>query len=485
MKRRVFLKNHVIQTKNSNSVNTNLDSFLRAVLSLPRVQTTIKLMSLHQELKDRGIVYQVTDPAIEAHLSEKEMRTLYCGFDPTADSLHVGSLFPLLTLRRFQEAGHRPIVVLGGATGMIGDPSFKAQERSLQTPEQVAHNLKGIRAVAEKFLDFTPGKPNAALIVNNHDFYSGMNVLDFLREVGKYFTVNHMMGKDSVRARMEDRDQGISYTEFSYSLLQAYDFYCLYQKSNCTIQIGASDQWGNIVAGTDLIRRKLAHESEATQPTANEKPAASFAFGLTHPLITKSDGTKFGKSESGSVWLSAEKTSAYQLYQFFISSPDDSVILWLNYLTFLTVTEIQALAEKVKTEPEKKAAQIALARAVTCLVHGDTALARAEAATKALFGTEIKDLDLATLNEVFADTPSTEKKLEDVGAGLPLIDLLAETGLFQSKGAARKEIPAGGVYVNNERVTDVAYTVNTHHLIAGSAVVIRKGKKNYHVVKFK
>jgi len=454
-------------------------------LSLEDQRITLKLMSLFQELKDREIVYQVSDPAIEAYLNSKEMRTLYCGFDPTADSLHVGSLFPLLTLRRFQDAGHRPIVVLGGATGMIGDPSFKAQERSLQTPEQVAHNLKGIRAVAEKFLDFTPGKPNSAIMINNHDFYSGMNVLDFLREVGKYFTVNHMMGKDSVRARLEDREQGISYTEFSYSLLQAYDFHYLFQKHNCTIQIGASDQWGNIVAGTDLIRKKLAHESEAAQPTANEKPAASHAFGLTHPLITKSDGTKFGKSESGSIWLSAEKTSAYQLYQFFISSPDDSVILWLNYLTFLSVAEIKQLGEKVKTEPEKKAAQLALAREVTRLVHGDAALLRAESATKALFGTEINDLDLATLNEIFADTPSTQKTMGDLSAGLPLLDLLAETGLFQSKGAARKEIPAGGVYVNNERVTDVAYTVNTNQLIANSAIVIRKGKKNYHVVKFK
>ncbi len=439
-------------------------------------------MSFYQELKDREIVYQVTDAGIESYLNDANKKgqslTVYCGFDPTADSLHVGSLFPLLTLRRFQQAGHRPIVVLGGATGMIGDPSFKAQERSLQTPEQVAHNLKGIRAVAEKFLDFTPAKANAAIIVNNHDFYSGMNVLDFLRDVGKYFTVNHMMGKDSVRARMEDRDQGISYTEFSYSLLQAYDFYCLYQKHQCTIQIGASDQWGNITAGTDLIRRKLAHESD-------QKEERAHAYGLTHPLITKSDGQKFGKTEQGTIWLSAEKTSAYQFYQFFISSPDDRVIQWLNFLTFLPVAEIQALAEKVKTTPEKKEAQMALARELTRLVHGEEALKRAEAATKALFGTEIKDLDAATLKEVFGDTPTTEIPMDELNASIPLIDLLVKTGLFQSKGAARKEIPAGGVYVNNERVTDVAFAVNASHLIAKSAIVIRKGKKTYHVAKFK
>lgn len=451
-------------------------------------------MSFFKELQDREIVYQTTDPSIESYLNEAgkkgQVVTLYCGFDPTADSLHVGSLFPLLTLRRFQQAGHRPIVVLGGATGMIGDPSFKAAERALQTDEQVAHNLKGIRKVAEKFLDFTPGKPNSAIMVNNYDFYSGMNVLEFLRVIGKYFTVNYMMGKDSVRTRLEDRDQGISYTEFSYSLLQAYDFWCLYKKYNCSIQIGASDQWGNITAGTELIRRKLAHEEGG-------KEDAHHAFGLTHPLITKSDGTKFGKTESGSVWLSAEKTSAYQFYQFFISSPDDRVIQWLNFLTFLPVAEIRELAEKVKTVPEKKDAQLTLARELTRLVHGEDALKRAEAATKALFGTEIKDLDTATLKEVFGDTPTTEKPLADLSKtntapdgkpladGVILIDLLAETGLFQSKGAARKEIPAGGVYVNNERITDVAFTLNKSHLIAGTAVVIRKGKKTYHVVKFK
>ncbi len=439
-------------------------------------------MSLFQELKDREIIYQVTDPSIESFLNDANKKgqvvTLYCGFDPTADSLHVGSLFPLLTLRRFQQAGHRPIVVLGGATGMIGDPSFKAQERSLQTTEQVAHNLKGIKAVAEKFLDFTPGKPNSAIMVNNYDFYSGMNVLDFLRDVGKYFTVNHMMGKDSVRARMEDRDQGISYTEFSYSLLQAFDYYSLFQKYNCTIQIGASDQWGNITSGTDLIRRKLAHESDA-------KEEHHHAFGLTHPLITKSDGQKFGKSEQGTVWLSAEKTSAYQFYQFFISSPDDRVIQWLNFLTFLPIAEIRNLAEQVKNSPEKKEAQIILAKELTRLVHGDEALKRAEAATKALFGTEIKDLDAQTLKEVFGDTPTTEYTQEELNVDLPLIDILVKSGLFQSKGAARKEIPAGGVYVNNERITDVAFVVKASHLIANSAIVIRKGKKTYHVVKFK
>lgn len=435
-------------------------------------------MSLFSNLQNRTIVYQSTDPTLEKHL-DGGMITLYCGFDPTADSLHVGSMFPLLTLRRFQDAGHRPIVVLGGATGMIGDPSFKAQERQLQTPEQVAINLKGIKKVAEKFLDFTPGKPNAAIIIDNNDFYKEMDVLTFLREIGKHFTVNHMMGKDSVRSRMEDRETGISYTEFSYSLLQAYDFYCLYKKFNCTLQIGASDQWGNITAGTELIRRKLAHE-----PGYNKDDTRLPAFGMTHPLITRSDGVKFGKTESGTIWLSAEKTSPYQLYQFFIQSPDDKVVQWLNFLTFLSAEEIKTLEAAVANEPGKKAAQLALAREVTKIVHGDEALARAEKATKALFGTEIKDLDLQTLNEVFSESPSTAKSKADLNEGLPLIDLLVDAGLFQSKGAARKEIPAGGVYLNNERVTDIAFLIKAEHLIGGSAVVLRKGKKNYQLVRF-
>jgi tyrosyl-tRNA synthetase len=428
--------------------------------------------SLYADLQSRSILYQVTDPLLEKHLAQK-MVTLYCGFDPTSDSLHVGNLFPLLTLRRFQQAGHRPIVVLGGATGMIGDPSGKSQERNLQTPEQVAINLQGIKKVAEKFLDFSPGKPNAAIIIDNNEFYTNMSFLNFLREVGKHFTVNHMVAKDSVRSRMEDREHGISYTEFSYMLLQAYDFYCLYKKFDCSLQIGASDQWGNITAGTELIRRKTAGEQQLPP-----------AFGLTHPLITRSDGTKFGKSEKGAVWLTADKTSPYQFYQFFIQSPDDVVMLLIKYLTFLSAAEITALEEKLKTEPEKKAAQLTIARELTKLVHGEEALARVEKATQALFGTEIKELDLPTLNEIFVDTPSTTKTHAELTAGIPLLDLLAEVGLFQSKGAARKEVPAGGVYLNNERVTDIAFQITTANLIAGSALVLRKGKKNYHVVKF-
>jgi len=430
---------------------------------------------LLHDLEARGILYQLTDPSLHQKLDSGPI-TLYCGFDPTSDSLHVGSLFPLITLRRFQQAGHRPIVVLGGATGLIGDPSFKAQERSLQTEEQVDHNLKGIRKVAEKFLDFGPG-PNSALIINNRDFYQDMNVLTFLREVGKHFTINQMVQKDSVRSRMEDREHGISYTEFSYMLLQAYDFYRLFLDHRCSLQIGASDQWGNITAGTELIRRKLAHTSDAQGSNLHH------AYGLTHPLITRPDGVKFGKTESGAVWLSPEKTSPYQLYQFFIGSPDSVVTTWLRYLTFLPIGEIEELERLTQAEPEKKAAQTALAREVTLLVHGKTALERAEAATRALFGSEIKTLDYDLLKEIFADAPSTTLDAARIHAGLGLVDLLAETGLFQSKGAARKEIPAGGVYLNNERITDPAFQIKTEDLISGRALILRKGKKTYHLVR--
>lgn len=430
--------------------------------------------TLLEDLKARGIVYQTTEHdslTLEEHL--KKPVTLYCGFDPSSDSLHVGNLFPLITLKRFQQAGHKPIIILGGATGLIGDPSGKSAERNLLTAEIVSKNLEGIKKVASQFLDFNPG-PSGALILNNFDFYKNMSVLEFLRDVGKHFSVNQMVAKDSVRNRMEDRDQGISYTEFSYMLLQGYDFFHLFKNYNCSLQIGASDQWGNITAGTELIRRK----------TAADHGAPSHAFGMTHPLITKSDGTKFGKSEKGAIWLSAEKTSSFQFYQAFIQAPDDVVCTWMKYLTFVPVEEIKELEERTRTEPEKKAAQIRLAQELTRLVHGEEAVTKAERATRALFGTEIKELDLQTLKDIFADAPSSERTLEALQTGIPLIDLLAETGLFQSKGAARKEIPAGGVYVNNERVTDPATLLKPEHLIAGHAIVLRKGKKNYHVLKF-
>ncbi len=441
--------------------------------------STVHDIDLYADLSSRGIVHQVTDVSLKSHLKNGSI-ALYCGFDPTSDDLHVGNLFPLITLRRFQMAGHQPILILGGATGMIGDPSGKSSERNLQSLDQVAKNLEGIKAAASRFLDFGSAA-NSAKIINNADFYTHMNVLDFLRDVGKHFTVNHMMAKDSVKGRMEDRDHGISYTEFSYMLLQAFDFYYLHQHHRCTLQIGASDQWGNITAGTELIRRKLAHADRSDEDTGGPIPA----FGLTHPLITKSDGTKFGKSEKGTVWLNPAKTSPYQLYQFFIQSPDDKVIEWIKFLTFLPLTEIETIQESLKTEPEKKLAQRRLAQEITRFVHGNDALIRAEQATKALFGTEIKELDRTTLLELFSEAPSIQKDHQALlGSGLLLIDALVESGLFTSKGAARKEIVAGGVYLNNERVTDPAFAISNEHLIANHATVLRKGKKSYAVIQF-
>jgi tyrosyl-tRNA synthetase len=427
-------------------------------------------MNLFQDLQFRGIVKQVTDPELEQALAAGPL-TLYCGFDPTADSLHVGSLLPLLALRRFQLAGHNVIALVGGATGMVGDPSFKAQERPLLTEAQLQLNLAGISKDIGRILDFNG--PNAATVVNNYDWFKGVSYLQFLRDVGKHFTVNHMIAKESVRARLEDREHGISYTEFSYMLLQAYDFYRLHKDRNCAMQIGGSDQWGNITAGIELTRRMEAAEGRA-QPKL---------FGLTLPLVMKADGTKFGKSEQGTVWLDAARTSPYRLYQFFVQTADADVITYLKYFTLLSHDEIRTLEASLQQEPEKRAAQQTLAREVVRIVHGDAGVARAEAATQALFGTSIRDLDEPTLLDVMADAPSIQKEKSLLDA-YPLIDALVDSGLCASKGAARKDITAGGIYVNNDRINDVAATIKTADLIGGAHVVLRKGKKNYHLLRF-
>src|SRR5262245_48453532 len=300
-------------------------------------------MSLYDELQARGIIKQVTQPTLRDAMDAGAI-TLYAGFDPTSDSLHVGSLLPLLTLKRFQQVGHQVIALAGGATGMIGDPSFKAQERALLTEDLLNKNLRGIRGVMEKFLDLNG--VNAAKIVNNYDWIGKFSYVHFLRDVGKHFTVNHMMAKESVRARLEDREHGISYTEFSYMLLQAYDFYHLFTEHNCQLQIGGSDQWGNITAGCELIRRMAAVESR-------EAPEV---FGMTHPLVTKSDGGKFGKTESGAIWLDAHRTSPYQFYQFFLRTADADVLSYLKFFTFTTPAEWQTLEQSLKSEPEKRTA---------------------------------------------------------------------------------------------------------------------------------
>lgn len=417
----------------------------------------------------------MTDPSL---LTSTEKRTLYCGFDPTSDSLHVGSLLPLLTLRRFQQAGHTVIPVVGGATGMIGDPSGKSQERSLLDEAQLQKNVQGIARVVARFLP-------AATVANNGDWFRGFNYIEFLRDIGKHFTVNYMVAKESVRARLEDRDHGISYTEFSYMLLQAYDFYYLHKEKKCTLQIGGSDQWGNITAGVELIRRMTADRNVSHAP-AERVPEV---FGMTHPLVMKADGTKFGKTEAGTVWLDPARTSPYEFYQFFIQTADADAITYLKYFTFRSIKEIDELADAMKRAPEKREAQTALARDLTILVHGEAELAKVEGATQALFGgksaeTNLRDLSEKDLLAALSGAPQKSLDRALIAAGYPLVDALVASELCGSKGAARKDVAGGGINVNNERVSDATLTLQSSHLIAGKYVVLRKGKKNYFLLVF-
>jgi tyrosyl-tRNA synthetase len=432
-------------------------------------------MTLYDELEARGLLKQVTSPKLKVAMDAGPI-TLYQGFDPTSDSMHVGNLLPLMTLKRFQQAGHKVIALAGGATGMIGDPSFKAQERLLLTEEILAKNLRGITAVMGRFLDLQGA--NAARVVNNYDWISKFSYVHFLRDVGKHFTINHMMAKESVRARLEDREHGISYTEFSYMLLQAYDFYHLYTEFGCQLQVGGSDQWGNITAGTELIRRMKAHAQgrEATEQDEDH------AYGLTHPLVMKSDGTKFGKSESGAVWLDREKTSPYQFYQFWVQTQDADIGTYLRYFSFKSLAEITALEEAVKTRPEQREAQQALAREMVEMTHGKEALAAAEEATQILFGADPTQASAATLREIRDSVPQWVVPTARLAAGLPLVDALAESGLSPSKGQARKDIEGGGISVNNQKVSDVAFALKAEHRLAGEYVLLRKGKKNYLLV---
>ncbi len=422
-------------------------------------------MTLFDELSWRGFVNQITHDDIPQTL-EREKVTLYCGFDPTADSLHIGSLLPIMGLAHFQRFGHKPIALVGGGTGLIGDPSGKTQERQLLTKEQVATNIEGIRRQLERFLEFDGA--NAATMVNNGDWLCALPLVDFLRDIGKHFSVNVMLAKESVRQRVEDRDHGMSFTEFSYSLLQAYDFLHLSDASGCTLQVGGSDQWGNIVAGMDLIRR------------LRDRPA----FGMTFPLVTKSDGSKFGKSESGNVWLDPARTSPYKFYQYWINQADVDVPRWLRYFTFLPQKAIADFEQQTAREPEKRAAQRGLAEEVTRLVHGDTALANAIRASQAMFGGDLAGLDDATLEDVFSEVPSVEIPRAELDANRPLVDILVAHGVFSSKGEARRLIENGGLYLNNVRV-DEADAKLTHQCLCGTRIaVVRKGKKNYHLLRF-
>ncbi|MGA3284317.1 MAG: tyrosine--tRNA ligase [Verrucomicrobiota bacterium] len=425
-------------------------------------------MSILEELKWRGLVADCTD-AGELEKKIATPITLYCGFDPTADSLHVGNLVPLLALRRFQLFGHHPIAVAGGATGMVGDPSGKTQERQLLTKEILECNIASVKAQLAKLLDFD-AKKNPARLVDNASWTANVSFLDFLRDVGKHFSVNQMIAKESIRARMEDREAGISYTEFSYMLLQAFDFMVLCRDHNCELQIGGSDQWGNITAGIDLCRKKLGKT----------------VYGLTLPLITNADGTKFGKTEAGAIWLDSKRTSVYRFYQFWVNTDDRDVIRYLKLFTFLSKEEIEALERKHTENPGAREAHKALAKATTDLIHGLNATMEAIRASEILFGGELKGIAETIFNEIVGEVPTKEiEKSKLGGAGMPLVELLVHSGLCPSKGQARKDIEGGGVNINNVREVSATRAVTTNDLLFGKHLLLRKGKKNYVVVTAK
>jgi len=425
-------------------------------------------VSILEELQWRGLIADCTDTA---ELTKKIAApiTLYCGFDPTADSLHVGNLVPLLVLRRFQLLGHHPIAVAGGATGSIGDPSGKSQERQLLTKEVLDHNIASVKTQLARLLDFdTPQNP--ARLVDNASWTEGLSFLDFLRDIGKHFSVNQMVAKESVRARMEDRETGISYTEFSYMLLQAFDFMVLCRESNCELQIGGSDQWGNITAGIELTRKKLGRQ----------------VFGLTLPLITNADGSKFGKTVAGAIWLDPQRTSVYKFYQFWINTDDRDVIPYLKYFTFLALDEIESLARQQAENPGARAAHKALAKSVTDLLHGAAATAEAIRASEILFGGNLEGLSESTFNEIIGEVPTREVQRTKLdGAGIPLVELLIEAGFCPSKGQARKDIEGGGVNLNNVREASSTRAVTANDLLFGKHLLLRKGKKNYVVMTAK
>lgn len=417
-----------------------------------------------EELRWRGMLHDIM-PNTEEKLNEG-MTSGYIGFDPTADSLHVGHLTQIMTLIHFQNAGHKPFALVGGATGMVGDPSGKSDERNLQTPEMIEHNLKGMKKQLAKFLKFEEGG-NGAVMVNNADWFKDMNLFTFIRDVGKHITVNYMMAKDSVKRRLEG-DSGLSFTEFCYQLIQGYDFYHLWKNENCLVQMGGSDQWGNIVTGTELIRRK----------------DAGTAYAITTQLIKKADGTKFGKTESGAVWLDPEKTSPYKFYQFWLNASDDDVKKWIRIFTLKTKEEIEALEKEHDAAPHLRILQKALAEDITIKTHSAEALETAIKTSEFLFGNGSLDFlrglsDKAVL-DIFDGIPQYKIPIEELGAGIDAASLLAEkSAIFPSKGEAKKTIQGGGVSVNKEKVAEMGQIFNADHLINDKFIVVQKGKKNY------
>ena len=421
-------------------------------------------ISMLDDFRWRGIVSNVSEGLAE--LAARESLTGYIGFDPSAASLHVGSLLPVMALARFQKFGHSPIAIVGGGTGMVGDPSGKSAERPLLSPQQIEENLQGLRRQLEPLLDFH-AKANPARIVNNADWLVPISLMEFLRDTGKYFTVSYMLNKESVKRRLDSED-GISFTELSYMLLQAYDFLTVFDRYKCVLQMGGSDQWGNITAGMDLIKRLRRAQ----------------AHGLVFPLVTTSSGVKFGKTESGTVWLDAKLTSPYRFYQFWINTDDRDAVTYLKFFTWLSHAEIDEMESSLKTAPEKRAAQLRLAREVTRQVHGETALARAERASHALFGEEISTLTPAELLEVLQEAPCTRlgrAKLE--GAGMPIVDFCVTAGVAASKGEARRLVEGGGVYLNNRRISDVKLFVKLADALHGKFLVLRRGQKEFRLLE--
>lgn len=448
------------------------------------------------ELKWRGMFYQCTDEAgLRKHLADPgaAIRRAYIGFDPTADSLTIGNMVTIMMLAHFQRAGHAPVVVSGGGTGLIGDPSGKSAERVLMTEEVARHNVERQRRIFDKLLDFSAGVKNRAAVVNNVDWLGKLTFIEALRDIGKHFSVNMMIQKDSVRERLENRDQGISYTEFSYMILQAYDFAHLHKTMGVTLQMGGSDQWGNIVAGGDLVRRMHLREFSEMVRTKDEEwdsaiervaiDTEGLAFGLTTPLITKADGGKFGKTESGAIWMTADRTSPYAFYQFWLNASDEDVPKFLKIFTFMGREEIESLLAGHAANPGAREAHRALARHVTEMLHGKAEVENSENAAKALFSGEIAGLPEATLREVLASVPSSSHDKATLGAGVAVMDLLVTTKLAASKREAKEFLAGGSVTVNGKKA-GAEDKVTSADLLHGSMIALRRGKKSWHVTRW-
>lgn len=418
-------------------------------------------MDLLKDLQWRGIIYQQTDEEGLKETLENEKISLYCGMDPTGDSMHIGHLLPFLTLRRFQNQGHRPIVLVGGATGLIGDPKA-TEERTLQTVEQVQHNVNRLTEQLKTIFNFEG--ENGALMVNNYDWTKSLDVITFLRDYGKHIGINYMLAKDTIATRLET---GISFTEFTYTILQGMDFKHLYENHQCKLQIGGSDQWGNITTGLELIRKMLQEGSKG--------------YGMTIPLVTKSDGTKFGKTESGAVWLDAEKTTPYEFYQFWINTADADVVKYLKFFTFLSREQIEALEASVQDEAHLRKAQKALAEEMTRLIHGEAALEQAQKITDALFSGDVTKLTADEIKQGFKDVPTYE---HTSGEEIGIVDLLVAAGISPSKRQAREDVSNGAVSLNGEKITDTDYIVSENDRIEGQFTIVRRGKKKYHLVKY-